>query len=125
MAKPFRELFEQMSPDAQASVEARVRESLAELGEQTVVLTGISWALYEAVSATRGDSSGVRMTYRGATQELELVSPGELHETTHKKLARIVEAYADATGIDLDGIGSWTLKREGSQAVEADECYRV
>ena len=37
-----------------------------------------------------------------------------------------MEAYADELGLDLEGIGSWTLKRkELERGAEPDECYSL
>jgi Uma2 family endonuclease len=41
-------------------------------------------------------------------------------------LARLVEAYTEELSIDLEGIGSWTLKREElERGLEPDECYSI
>jgi Uma2 family endonuclease len=92
--------------------------------DERVILRGVSWADYERLVAMRGESSAVRITYlRGA---LELMSPSSRHELDKKKLARIFETYADALGIEIEGVGSWTVRREKEQrGAEPDECYVV
>jgi Uma2 family endonuclease len=58
--------------------------------------------------------------------EIELVSPTKIHEGRKKTLARLLETWALETGVDLNGFGSWTLKRELAEAgAEPDECYVV
>lgn len=90
--------------------------------DQRVILHGISWADYEAMLAMRGDSSGVRVTYLEG--ELELMTPSINHEEIKKRLARLLEAYAEVQGVDLEGFGSWTVRSEPKErGVEADECY--
>ncbi len=91
--------------------------------DQRVILH-VGWDEYEAVLAMRGESSAVRIAYlEGA---LELMSPSRDHETLKKKLARLVEAYAGELGIELEGYGSWTLKRrEVERGAEPDECYSI
>jgi Uma2 family endonuclease len=38
----------------------------------------------------------------------------------------LLEAYAEELGIELEGYGSWTLKREETKrGVEPDECYSI
>jgi len=92
--------------------------------DQRVRLHGLSWEDYEALLAMRGESSGVRITYLEG--EVELMSPGRPHEKQKKRLARLLEAWADETGTTLEGFGSWTLKRrEAERGAEADECYVV
>lgn len=92
--------------------------------DQHVILHGVSWDDYEAVLAIRGESSAVRIAYlEGA---LDLMSPSRDHELLKTKLARIVEAYAEELGIELEGYGSWTLKqRDKERGVEPDECYSI
>jgi Uma2 family endonuclease len=65
-----------------------------------------------------------RITYlKGA---LELMNPSRNHEQDKTLLARLLEAYADELGIDLFGIGSWTLKNEEAErGAEPDECYSI
>jgi Uma2 family endonuclease len=96
----------------------------AEHVDQRVFLHGVSWQAYEALLAWRGESSALRVTYlRG---ELELMSPSVEHEGFKKYLARILEAWAEEAGIQLEGAGSWTIhKRSVKRGVEPDECYFV
>ncbi len=92
--------------------------------DQRVVLHGISWQAFEAMLALRGDASGVRMYYLDG--ELELMSPTRDHEARKTTLARLLESWALETDVDLNGFGSWTLKREVKEAgAEPDECYIV
>lgn len=90
--------------------------------DQRVFLHGMSWQAYEALLAWRGEKSAVRMTYLEG--ELELMTPSRSHESLKKRLARLVEAWAEEKGVALDGAGSWTLKNESAErGAEPDECY--
>jgi Uma2 family endonuclease len=93
------------------------------LVDQRVILYDVTWEDYERLLAIRGESARPRITYlEGA---LELMSPSTNHEEQKKTLARLLEAWSDAVGIPLDGIGSWTLKdRRVKRGCEPDECYR-
>src|ERR1017187_6384814 len=84
----------------------------------------VSWERLEHILDARGDQSGVRIAYlRG---ELELMAPSIDHEQIKTTLARLVEAFAEDLGVDLNGVGSWTIKRrETERAAEPDECYVV
>jgi Uma2 family endonuclease len=74
------------------------------------------------VLAMRGEKSGTRITYLKGV--LELMSPSADHESLKTMLARLLEAYADARGIELQGYGSWTVKSaEKERGFESDECY--
>src|SRR5690606_12875426 len=90
--------------------------------DQRVFLHGVSWPQYEALLAMRGESSAVRITYlRG---EVELMATSRGHGRTKKMLARLLEAWAEETGVDLNGYGSWTIKEsEEERGAEPDECY--
>jgi Uma2 family endonuclease len=92
--------------------------------DQRVFLHDVSWQDYEKLLTIRGESSGTRITYfRG---EIELMTPSLDHEFQKKLLARLVEAYADECGIDLCGVGSWTIKQAAKErGIEPDECYVV
>ena len=93
-------------------------------GDQRVMLNDVSWADFEMILQIRGDHSGVRMTYLNGV--LELMSPSVDHEGIKKTIARLLEAYAEETGIPFNGFGSWTLKNPlRARALEPDECYSL
>lgn len=92
--------------------------------DQRVTLHGVSWADYEALLAMRGESAAIRVTYLEG--ELELMTPSINHEEIKTRLGRLLEAYAEEQGIDLEGFGSWTVRSQPRErGVEADECYVV
>jgi Uma2 family endonuclease len=90
--------------------------------DQRVILRGVPWAQFEALVGARGDAAGVRMFYLDG--DLELMSPSWSHEEIKKTIARLLEAYADTLGLELNGYGSWTLKnKRRKRGAEPDECY--
>jgi Uma2 family endonuclease len=92
--------------------------------DQRVRLHDIDWEGYESFLTLRGEQGGTRVTYLDG--ELELMSPSINHEIFKKTLARLLEAYAEERGIELNGYGSWTVKSPVTKrGVEADECYVV
>ncbi|HEY8077178.1 MAG TPA: Uma2 family endonuclease [Labilithrix sp.] len=92
--------------------------------DQRVHLVGLTWRDYEAILAMRGESSAVRIAYLRGT--IEITSPSSEHEEDKKRFARLVEAWSEEAGIDLDGIGSLTIKKKlVERGVEPDECYIV
>lgn len=92
--------------------------------DQRIVLHDVCWEDYEALLAMRGDRSVPRIVYLDGT--IELMTPSRDHEILKKKLARLLEAYAEELGIELEGYGSWTLRRrEHRRGLEPDECYSV
>jgi Uma2 family endonuclease len=93
-------------------------------GDHIVLLHGISWKQFAGLLHSKGESSVPRFAYHRG--ELELMSPSTNHEEIKKKLARLLEAYADDLGMDFEGYGSWTLKRRKEEAaIEPDECYVI
>ena len=102
----------------------RLTEPPTPEGDQRVRLHGVSWAGYEALLKMRGESSAVRLSYLAG--EVELMAPSDEHETDKTRLARLVEAWSEEAGIDLDGVGSWTIKKKlVERGAEPDECYIV
>jgi len=92
-------------------------------GDQVVVLHGVSWDQYVALSNAR-TSSRPLMAYLDG--ELEIVSTSREHEIDKKLIARFVEAYADAASVSLNAIGNATFRKKAKSAgVEPDECYCV
>lgn len=92
--------------------------------DQRVFLSDVTWKDYEALLAMRGDQAGVRMYYLDG--RIELMTPSGGHEGLKKTLARLLEAWADHRGLELNGYGSWTLKNVPKQAgAEPDECYVI
>jgi Uma2 family endonuclease len=92
--------------------------------DHRVVLSGIDWWQFEAFLAIRGDRAGVRVTYLEG--ELEIMSSSRTHETLKKLISRLLEAYADETGLVFEGYGSLTMRNPPKQlGIEPDECYAV
>lgn len=84
----------------------------------------VGWDGYEKLLEMRGERTVPRITYLNGV--IELMSPSRYHETDKKRLARLVEAWSDIVGIELEGYGSWTLKdREQDCGAEPDECYMI
>ena len=89
-----------------------------------VYLHDVSFRAYEAVLAMRGERSVPRITYSKGV--LELMTPSRFHERDKTRFARLLEAWAEETGVQLEGIGSWTLKSSSEEGgAESDECYTV
>lgn len=92
--------------------------------DQRVRLHGLRWRDYEALLEIRGDSAAVRISYLEG--EVELMTPSDEHEDDKTRSARLIEAWSEEMEVDLDGVGSWTLKRKAAErGAEPDECYIV
>ncbi|MDP9193372.1 MAG: Uma2 family endonuclease [Acidobacteriota bacterium] len=92
--------------------------------DQRVILGGIDWWQYETFLAIRGDSAGVRVTYLEG--QLEIMSPSQSHEMLSKRIARLLEAYADEKGFVFEGYKSMTMRNAPKlRGIEPDECYAI
>lgn len=90
--------------------------------DQRVVLHGVPWSHYQVLLALRGNAPVPRLTYLSG--ELELMSSSQDHERIKKLIARLLEVYALAKTLPLNGFGSWTLRdAPGERGAEPDECY--
>lgn len=91
---------------------------------RAVLLQNVTWREFLELVAEFEGSPGIRIAYdRG---RLELISPGKEHERVKALLGRLVEALGDELGIEVDGCGSTTWKREDADCgVEADNCYYI
>ncbi len=106
------------------AVEQPCDESAPLMTDQRVMLWHINWSHYQALLEMRGEKSVPRISYLDG--KAELMSPSRNHERIKKTLARLVEHYAVAKDIHLNGYGSWTLEDESEEAgAEADECYSI
>ncbi len=82
----------------------------------------VSWVEFEAFLERRGDVAGPRIAYWQGT--LQLISPSRSHEAYKKCIARLLETYALALGLPLNGYGALTMKQEEKKGgLEPDECY--
>ena len=89
-----------------------------------VVLYDVPWSLYDQILRDIGDSNAVRFTYDSG--RLEIMSPSGFHEAVKTIAARLIETFAQESGIPIEGYGTWTMKREDlAKGLEPDECYYV
>src|SRR5918999_1991744 len=92
--------------------------------EQSVVLDGVSWETYQSLLNDFQDRPAVRLTYDCGW--LEIMTLSSLHEKVKTLLGRLIEAYADAAEITVEGFGSTTYARkELKKGLEPDECYYI
>jgi Uma2 family endonuclease len=102
-----------------ATVEKKVRLK----GERRIVLSGISWQLYEQLRDNE-QNRHVRMAYDQGT--LELMSPSPDHEAVKELLCDMVKAFTEELGISQRSLGSTTWKRpEFAKGLEADGCFFI
>jgi Uma2 family endonuclease len=94
------------------------------LVDQRVHFHGASWDDYDRLVTLRGEKSSPRLSFLHGV--LEIMTPSTCHAGVKKKWARLLEAWSEEAGIDLEGIGSWTIRDKLKQlGLEPDECYFV
>lgn len=92
--------------------------------DSIVRLHDVPWDEFEGLIAARGESPTPRVAYLAG--ELELVSPSRNHEAIKSMFGRLIEAWAEETGVDLQAYGSWLIKKKRARrGAEPDECYVV
>ena len=91
--------------------------------DQGVVLPGVSWEQYIALSDAREKSRPLMAYLDGA---LEIMTTSSRHEWVEKTIARLVEAYAEEVRLSLVGYGNTTFRKKLKRAgAEPDECYTL
>jgi Uma2 family endonuclease len=94
------------------------------LPEQKVILKGVSWETYERLLAEHEEESGTRFAYDGGT--LEILVPSARHEKPNRILASLVEVLAEEIALNIECLGSTTLKRPALlKGFEPDSCFYI
>jgi Uma2 family endonuclease len=91
-------------------------------GERRILIRGVSWDLYDRLSDEIGEGQHIRLAFDG--RDLEIMSPGYLHEDSRELLSRLVNALTVELEIPCRGAGQTTWKRPAlERGLEADQCY--
>jgi Uma2 family endonuclease len=113
-----------MQPSTQFPERSHRTDTALDAGDAIVHVHNVSWTTFEGMLRAKGDAPVPRYAYLDG--ELEIMSPGRVHERVKKNLARLIETYGTERDVPLHGMGSWTLKDKLKKAgVEPDECYFV
>ncbi len=102
---------------------ATVEKKTVLRGERRIVLSGISWELYEQLRENE-DNWHVRMAYDQG--RLELMSPSTDHEAIKRLIGRMIETFTEEMDLPCRSLSGSTWKRpELAKGLEADECYYI
>lgn len=84
----------------------------------------VSWEEYENLLADLGEGYAVRIFYdRG---RMEIMAPASTHEKPKSVIHTLVTALRDELDIDVESLGSTTLKREmKARGAEPDDCFYI
>ncbi|HVA50269.1 MAG TPA: Uma2 family endonuclease [Pirellulales bacterium] len=92
-------------------------------GEKRIVLSGISWELYEQLRDNE-ENWHVRMAYDEG--RLELMSPSADHEAIKELICDMIKAFAEELGIPRRSLGNTTWKSgELAKGLEPDGCFYI
>lgn len=98
-------------------------EEIALMGEDRIVLSGISWEMYERLRDNE-ENWHVHMAYDDGV--LELMSPSPDHEAISILIGRMIEVCLEELSIPFRSLRCTTWRRpELAKGLEADECYYI
>ncbi len=91
---------------------------------QKVILQGVSWETFERLLADFEESHAVHFAYDRGMLEIMVLSME--HERFNRTIALLIEMVAAEIGIDVNNVGSNTLKREDlARGFEPDTCFYI
>lgn len=91
---------------------------------ERIVLHGVSWSQYVAISNALPESAGLRTAFDGDNLELMVTSFG--HERYKKLIGRLIETLTLELEIDLCSGGQTTFRRDDiERGLEPDQCYWI
>jgi Uma2 family endonuclease len=101
-----------------------LRTEVQAIGEQRVVLRGLSWEGYLQILNALPQSRAARLTYDDGV--LEITVPLELHEFSGRLIERFVFTLIEAMGLKIKTMGSTTMNYPGfKKGAEPDNAYYI
>jgi Uma2 family endonuclease len=101
-----------------------LRSELQPVGEQRVVLRGLSWEAYLQILDALPQSRGSRLTYDDGV--LEITAPLELHEFSGRLIERFVFTLIELMGLKIKTMGSTTMNYPNlKKGAEPDNAYYI
>ncbi len=101
-----------------------LKSDLQPVGEQRVVIRGLSWADYLQILDALPQSRGARLTYDDGV--LEITVPLELHEFSGRLLERFIWTLVELMGLKIKTMGSTTMNYPNlKKGAEPDNAYYI
>jgi Uma2 family endonuclease len=101
-----------------------LKSELQPVGEQRVVLRGLSWEAYIQILDALPQSRGSRLTYDDGM--LEITVPLELHEFSGRLIECFVRAMVELMGLKIKTMGSTTMNYPNlKKGAEPDNAYYI
>ena len=90
----------------------------------TLRIDDVPWEEYEQLLAGLGEGYAVRIFYDQG--RMEIMGPAYMHEKPKGVIHRLVDALSDELDIDVESLGSTTLKVEmRAKGAEPDDCFYI
>lgn len=97
---------------------------LQPVGEQRVVLRGLSWEAYLQILDSLPESRGARLTYDDGM--LEITVPSELHEFSGRLIERFISTLVELMELRMKTMGSTTMNYPHlKKGAEPDNAYYI
>ena len=94
------------------------------IGEQRVILQGITWRGYQDILRVLPDRRASRLTFDNG--RLEITVPSQLHEQMSELIGLFIRVLVLELGLKLKSLRSTTLNREDlNRGVEPDNAYYI
>ncbi|MEB3829637.1 Uma2 family endonuclease, partial [Phormidium sp. CCY1219] len=91
---------------------------------QQLLMTDVTWQMYEQILEEFGENRGVRINYSQGM--LEIMVPLPEHEDDKVMIADFVKAILEECDMEFRSLGSTTFKSESmNQGLEADDCFYI
>jgi Uma2 family endonuclease len=101
-----------------------LKSELQPVGEQRVVLRGLSWDAYLQILNALPQSRGSRLTYDDGV--LEITVPLELHEFSRCLIERFIVTLIEVMGLRIKTMGSTTMNYPNlRKGAEPDNAYYI
>ncbi|MGE0377123.1 MAG: Uma2 family endonuclease, partial [Planctomycetaceae bacterium] len=92
--------------------------------DQRIVIPGLTWQQYVAITDALPDRPGIRTAFDG--ENLELMTTSAQHERVKRVINRLIEFVCMELGIEMQGGGITTFRSEAAErGLEPDECYWI
>lgn len=104
-------------------MQVQLKQIIVPPGQQ-LLMTDISWIMYEQLLEEFGEKRGSRINYSGGV--LEIMVPLPEHEDDKAIIADFVKVLLEELDIEFRSLGSTTFKSKTmKQGIEADDCFYI
>ncbi len=91
---------------------------------QQLIMTDVSWLMYEQLLEEFGEKRGSRINYSGGV--LEIMVPLPEHEDDKVIIADLIKVLLEELNIEFRSLGSTTFKSATmKRGIEADDCFYI